>query len=72
MKNGNDYTGNKGLSNNLKIYIEHSNEVWNFGFSQYIWNKLNAIDRVKKDPKISIAFNSTDQEECHGQDEIIT
>ena len=31
-------------------------------FSQYTWNKLNAIDRVKNDPKISIAFNSTDQE----------
>lgn len=60
LKNGNNYT--KGLSNNLKIYIEHSNEVWNFGFGQYIWNKLNAVDRVKQDAKISIAFNSTDQE----------
>ena len=63
LKNGNDYTGNKGLNNNLKIYIEHSNEVWNFGFSQYTYNKLNAIDRVKKDPKISIALNCTDQEQ---------
>ena len=63
LKNGNEFTDNKGLSNKLKIYIEHSNEVWNYGFSQYIWNKLNAIDRVKKDPKIPIAFNSTDQEE---------
>lgn len=60
LKNGNNYT--KGLSNNLKIYIEHSNEVWNFGFGQYTWNKLNAVDRVKQDAKISIAFNSTDQE----------
>ena len=63
LKNGNEFTGNKGLNNNLKIYIEHSNEVWNFGFSQYIYNKLNAIDRVKEDPKISIALNSTDQEQ---------
>lgn len=62
LKNGNNYTDNKGLSNNLKIYIEHSNEVWNFGFGQYIWNKLNAVDRVKHDPKSPIAFNSTDQE----------
>lgn len=62
LKNGNNYTGNKGLSSGLKIYIEHSNEVWNFGFGQYTWNKLNAVDRVKNDPKISIAFNSTDQE----------
>ena len=28
-----------------------------------IWNKLNAIDGVKKDPKISIALNTTDQEQ---------
>ena len=63
LKNGNDYTGNKGLNDNLKIYIEHSNEVWNFGFSQYTYNKLNAVDRVKKDPKISIALDSTDQEQ---------
>ncbi len=29
------------------IYIEHSNEVWNFGFPQYIYNKMAAIDEVK-------------------------
>lgn len=62
LKNGNAFTSNKGLNSNLRIYIEHSNEVWNFGFAQYTWNKLNAADRVKNDPKISIAFNSTDQE----------
>lgn len=62
LKNGNNYTSNKGLVNNLKVYIEHSNEVWNFGFGQYTWNKLNAIDCVKHDSKIPIAFNSTDQE----------
>lgn len=38
----------KGLNPNIKIYIEHSNEVWNFGFPQYIYNKLAAIDEVKK------------------------
>ncbi len=26
----------------LNIYIEHSNEVWNFGFIQYAWNKARA------------------------------
>ena len=36
-----------GLKPNIKIYIEHSNEVWNFGFPQYIYNKLAAIDEVK-------------------------
>jgi hypothetical protein len=38
----------KGLKPGIKIYIEHSNEVWNFGFPQYIYNKLAAIDEVKK------------------------
>jgi len=30
------------------IYIEHSNEVWNFGFPQYTYNKFAAIDEVKQ------------------------
>ena len=30
------------------IYIEHSNEVWNFSFPQYVYNKLAAIDEVKQ------------------------
>lgn len=30
------------------IYVEHSNEVWNFGFPQYIYNKLAALDEVKQ------------------------
>jgi hypothetical protein len=38
----------KGLNPNIKIYIEHSNEVWNYGFPQYIYNKLAAIDEVKR------------------------
>ncbi|HRK23275.1 MAG TPA: hypothetical protein PLX06_15755, partial [Fimbriimonadaceae bacterium] len=38
----------RGLRPESKIYIEHSNEVWNFGFPQYIYNKLAAIDEVKK------------------------
>jgi hypothetical protein len=36
------------LPPNCNIYIEHSNEVWNFGFPQYIYNKLAAIDEVKQ------------------------
>jgi len=30
------------------IYIEHSNEVWNFSFPQYSYNKMAAIDEVKQ------------------------
>ena len=43
FKNGNKDTNNAGVGN-ATIYIEHSNEVWNFGFGQYIYNKLAAID----------------------------
>ncbi|NJR60769.1 MAG: hypothetical protein HC769_19265 [Cyanobacteria bacterium CRU_2_1] len=46
FKNGNEFTGNVGLKPELNIYLEHSNEVWNYSFSQYIWNKLAAEDEV--------------------------
>lgn len=44
LKNGNAATGGQGVPPSSPIYVEHSNEVWNFGFSQYIWNKLAAMD----------------------------
>lgn len=62
FKSGNEFTQNQGLKANLRIYVEHSNEVWNFGFTQYIWNKLNAVDRVQHSKDIPIAFNTSDQE----------
>lgn len=33
FKNGNAFTGNAGVGA-APIYLEHSNEVWNFGFGQ--------------------------------------
>lgn len=30
------------LSPDLNIYVEHSNEVWNFGFQQYTYNRMAA------------------------------
>lgn len=30
----------------LNLYLEYSNEVWNFGFGQYVWNKSAARDEV--------------------------
>jgi len=36
------------LKPGLNIYIEHSNEVWNFGFIQYAWNKAKAKEEVKE------------------------
>ncbi|MBD5778497.1 fibronectin type III domain-containing protein [Pelagicoccus sp. NFK12] len=32
------------LDPSLNVYLEHSNEVWNFGFSQYVYNKLAAVE----------------------------
>jgi hypothetical protein len=34
------------LKPELKIYLEHSNEIWNFGFLQYAWNKAKAKEEV--------------------------
>jgi len=52
----------KSLAPGLHVYIEHSNEVWNFGFPQYIWNKLAAIDEVKAGNSPLNNDGSTDQE----------
>jgi hypothetical protein len=52
----------KGLNPNIKIYVEHSNEVWNFGFPQHIYNKLAAIDEVKAGSSPLNNDGSTDQE----------
>mmetsp|Transcript_16217 Transcript_16217/g.18048 ORF Transcript_16217/g.18048 Transcript_16217/m.18048 type:complete len:591 (+) Transcript_16217:29-1801(+) len=64
LKNGNEFTNNKGLDSIRNIYIEHSNEVWNFGFSQYIWNKLAAEDEVKRIPNNPLASGCTDATKC--------
>ncbi len=48
LKNGDAFTGNKGLNPGLHIYIEHSNEVWNPSFLQYTWNLLAAEDEVSQ------------------------
>jgi hypothetical protein len=50
------------LKPGLKIYVEHSNEVWNFGFPQYIYNKLAAIDEVKQGRAPWNSDGSKDQE----------
>ena len=62
IKNGDAFTGGKGLASGLHLYIEHSNEVWNFGFPQYIWNKLAAIDEVKQGGSTLNNDGATDQE----------
>ena len=34
------------LDSDLRIYVEYSNELWNFGFGQYAWNKEKAKEEV--------------------------
>jgi hypothetical protein len=46
LKNGNAFTGNRGLNPGLHIYIEHSNEVWNSAFGQNGWNQNAANAEV--------------------------
>lgn len=50
------------LTSETIIYIEHSNEVWNFGFPQYIYNKLAAIDEVKSGKSVLNNDNINDEE----------
>ena len=38
--NGNQYTS--GLNPGLHVYLEYSNEVWNFGFQQATYNQIQA------------------------------
>jgi len=52
FRDGNEFTGGVGLKPNLNIYIEHSNEVWNYGFRQFginsamaHWEVLNGTAR---------------------------
>jgi hypothetical protein len=48
---------------NAKIYLEHSNEVWNFGFGQYTYNKLAAEDEVGRGGSVLNNDGSTDREQ---------
>ena len=43
----------KRLDPSLKLYIEYSNEVWNWGFEQATYNKNVAEAEATKDPKLS-------------------
>lgn len=49
-------------NSNVTIYLEHSNEVWNFGFGQYTYNKLAAVDEVNRGGS-NLNAGTTDQEE---------
>ncbi len=50
------------LNPNLKVYIEHSNEVWNFGFAQASYNRDAALYEVANNPNSLLDYDgSTDQ-----------
>ena len=54
------------LKPQLHIYLEHSNEVWNFGFIQYAWNKVRAKEEVKEG-NARYDFDHVNNEEIWGQ-----
>lgn len=60
LKNGNEFTGNKGLNSGLHIYVEHSNEVWNSSFGQNGWNENAANDEVALGGSVLNNDRSTD------------
>lgn len=54
------------LKPGLNIYIEHSNEVWNFGFIQYAWNKARAKEEVSEG-KVKYDYDHVNNEEIWAQ-----
>ena len=50
------------LDPTLKIYVEHSNEVWNYGFSQYAYNKMAAIQEAQEEDSLLTSDGRTDEE----------
>jgi len=50
------------LNSNLNVYLEHSNEMWNWGFMQYAWNKAAAVNEVNGGGSNLNYDGSTDQE----------
>ena len=62
FRDGNAFTGDVGLKPGLRIYVEHSNEVWNFGFPQYIYNRLAAEDDVKRGDTALVSGGESDSE----------
>jgi hypothetical protein len=47
----------KNLNPKLNIYIEYSNELWNWGFLQYSWNKARAVQDVKEGDKYLLNYD---------------
>jgi hypothetical protein len=54
------------LKPGLNIYIEHSNEVWNFSFIQYAWNKARAKEEVSEG-NVEYNYDKVNNEEIWAQ-----
>ncbi len=54
------------LKDDRAIYIEYSNEIWNFGFIQHAWNKAQAAREVKSG-RARYAFDGSASEEIWAQ-----
>jgi hypothetical protein len=55
-----------GLEPERSIYIEHSNELWNWGFKQYAWNKARAVEDVTAG-RADYDYDHSDNPEFWGQ-----
>jgi fibronectin type 3 domain-containing protein len=49
------------LDPNLNVYLENSNEVWNYGFNQYAWNKAMAVEEVGTGADYDYDGNSSEE-----------
>ncbi len=54
------------LNPNLRVYLEHANEVWNFGFTQYSWNKNRASEESSL-PGFNLNYDGSTDVEIWGQ-----
>ncbi len=50
------------LDPDLRVYVEHSNEVWNSGFVQSSYNRIAALNEVANNPNSPLDYDgNTDQ-----------
>jgi hypothetical protein len=54
------------LNPGLRVYLEHANEVWNFGFTQYSWNKNRASEEAAL-PGFNLNYDGSTDIEIWGQ-----
>lgn len=66
LRDGNEFTGNQGLDDGLNLYLEHSNEVWNFGFPQQPYNVAAARAEVNADSASILNIPENENENIWG------